>query len=115
AVVPAPPPRPPPRRARHDLPPPHPRRNTMARQLTPLGRVLLVLAGLSLAGYALYHYGVIAKLARVVAPERKAEGTVSKDDFGSTGSTGTASTGNTSTGTTSTGTETGSSSRGSIA
>jgi NitT/TauT family transport system substrate-binding protein len=54
----------------------------MARQLTPLGRALLVLAGLSLIGYALYRYGVLAKLAGVVAPDKKAEGTVSKDDFG---------------------------------
>ncbi len=55
----------------------------MARQLTPLGRLLLVAAGLSLVGYALYHYGVLARLANVVAPEKRAEGTVSRDDFGS--------------------------------
>jgi outer membrane protein OmpA-like peptidoglycan-associated protein len=34
----------------------------MARQLTPLGRVLLVAAGLSLLGYGLYRYGVFDKL-----------------------------------------------------
>lgn len=56
----------------------------MARQLTPLGRALLVLAGLSLLGYGLYRYGVFGKAARVLAPEKKAEGTVSKDDFGAT-------------------------------
>lgn len=54
----------------------------MARQLTPLGRVLLVLAGLSLLGYALYRSGMLQKLMSVVAPDKKAEGTVSKDDFG---------------------------------
>jgi NitT/TauT family transport system substrate-binding protein len=54
----------------------------MARQLTPLGRVLLVLSGLSLIGYGLYRYGVLGKVAGIVAPDRKAEGTVSKDDFG---------------------------------
>jgi NitT/TauT family transport system substrate-binding protein len=56
----------------------------MARQLTPLGRVLVVLAGLSLVGYGLYRYGVFGKLGQIVAPDKKAEGTVSKDDFGST-------------------------------
>src|SRR6266571_2072646 len=54
----------------------------MARQLTPLGRLLLVLAGLSLLGYGLYRYGVLARIARIVAPEKRAEGTVSRDDFG---------------------------------
>jgi len=54
----------------------------MARQLTPLGRLLLVLAGLSLIGYGLYKYGVLARIARIVAPEKRAEGTVSRDDFG---------------------------------
>lgn len=54
----------------------------MARQLTPLGRVLLVLSGFSLLGYAGYRYGVLDKVKDVVAPDRKAEGTVSKDDFG---------------------------------
>jgi outer membrane protein OmpA-like peptidoglycan-associated protein len=34
----------------------------MARQLTPLGRVLLVVAGLSLVGYGLYRYGVLDKI-----------------------------------------------------
>jgi len=43
---------------------------------------LLVLAGLSLLGYGLYRYGVLARVARLVAPEKRAEGTVSKDDFG---------------------------------
>jgi NitT/TauT family transport system substrate-binding protein len=55
----------------------------MARQLTPLGRLLLVAAGLALVGYGLYRYGVLARLASVVAPEKRAEGTVSRDDFGS--------------------------------
>jgi len=55
----------------------------MARQLTPLGRFLFVVAGLSLLGYGLYKYGVLARIAGVLAPERRAEGTVSKDDFGS--------------------------------
>src|SRR5687768_11578016 len=54
----------------------------MARQLTPLGRVLFVIAGLSLLGYALYKYGVLGRLGGMVAPEKRAEGTVSKDDFG---------------------------------
>ena len=62
----------------------------MARQLTPLGRLLLVLAGLSLIGYGLYKYGVLARIARIVAPEKRAEGTVSRDDFGA--SPGTAAT-----------------------
>ncbi len=55
----------------------------MARQLTPLGRLLLVAAGLALVGYGLYRYGVLARLASVVAPEKRVEGTVSRDDFGS--------------------------------
>jgi NitT/TauT family transport system substrate-binding protein len=59
----------------------------MARQLTPLGRFLLVLAGLSLIGYGLYRYGVLDRLAAIVAPDKKAEGTVSKDDFASVGET----------------------------
>ncbi len=54
----------------------------MARQLTPLGRVLFVVAGLSLLGYALFKYGVLGSLGGLVAPEKRAEGTVSKDDFG---------------------------------
>jgi NitT/TauT family transport system substrate-binding protein len=54
----------------------------MARQLTPLGRVLFVVAGLSLLGYALYKYGLLGRLGGMVAPEKRAEGTVSKDDFG---------------------------------
>ena len=64
----------------------------MARQLTPLGRLLLVLAGLSLAGYALYKYGVLARVARLVAPEKRAEGVVSRDDFGASPSAGTEAT-----------------------
>src|SRR4051812_32071894 len=55
----------------------------MARQLTPLGRFLLVLAGLALLGYGLYSRGVLARLPALVAPEKRAEGTVSRDDFGS--------------------------------
>jgi NitT/TauT family transport system substrate-binding protein len=62
----------------------------MARQLTPLGRVLFVVAGLSLLGYALYKYGVLGRLGGMVAPEKRAEGTVSKDDFGPGGSAGSA-------------------------
>ena len=54
----------------------------MARQLTPLGRFLLVICGLSLIGYGLYRYGVLARITAVLAPDKKAEGTVSKDDFG---------------------------------
>jgi NitT/TauT family transport system substrate-binding protein len=54
----------------------------MARQLTPLGRLLIVLAGLSLVAYGLYHYGVLGRIAGIVAPEKRAEGTVSRDDFG---------------------------------
>ncbi len=34
----------------------------MARQLTPLGRLLLILCGVSLLGYGLYRYGVFDKL-----------------------------------------------------
>jgi ABC-type nitrate/sulfonate/bicarbonate transport system substrate-binding protein len=54
----------------------------MARQLTPFGRFLLVLCGLALIGYGLWRYGVLDRIARVLAPDRKAEGTVSRDDFG---------------------------------
>lgn len=54
----------------------------MARQLTPLGRTLLFLSGFSLLTYAGYRYGYLGKLKDLVAPDRKAEGTVSKDDFG---------------------------------
>jgi NitT/TauT family transport system substrate-binding protein len=54
----------------------------MAKQLTPLGRFLLILSGLSLAGYALHRYGAFSKVGGLLAPARKAEGTVSKDDFG---------------------------------
>src|SRR5438034_1773707 len=59
----------------------------MARQLTPLGRLLLVLAGLSLVGYGLYKYGVLGRIAGIVAPEKRAEGTVSRDDFGASPAT----------------------------
>src|SRR6185503_1625702 len=62
----------------------------MARQLTPLGRLLLVLAGLSLLGYGLYKYGVLARIAQIVAPEKRAEGTVSRDDFGASPAPGAA-------------------------
>jgi NitT/TauT family transport system substrate-binding protein len=61
----------------------------MARQLTPFGRLLLVVAGLSLVGYGLHKYGVLRKLTAVVAPDKKAEGTVSRDDFGTTSAAGT--------------------------
>jgi NitT/TauT family transport system substrate-binding protein len=54
----------------------------MARQLTPLGWVLSILSGVSLLTYAGYRSGYLAKLKNVVAPDRRAEGTVSKDDFG---------------------------------
>ena len=54
----------------------------MARQLTPLGRFLFVVAGLSLLGYGLYRYGVLGRITSVLAPEKRVEGTVSKDDFG---------------------------------
>ena len=57
----------------------------MARQLTPLGRFLVFVAGLSLLAYGLHKYGVLERLAGVVAPEKRPEGTVSKDDFGATG------------------------------
>ena len=55
----------------------------MARQLTSLGRLLLVVAGLSLVAYGLYSRGVLGRLTSMVAPEKRAEGTVSRDDFGS--------------------------------
>src|SRR5438445_12366105 len=55
----------------------------MARQLTPLGRFLFVVAGVALLGYGLYKYGVLARLTSVLAPEKRQEGTVSRDDFGS--------------------------------
>src|SRR5437867_13077777 len=34
----------------------------MARQLTPFGRLLLVICGLGLIGYGLYKYGLLEKL-----------------------------------------------------
>jgi NitT/TauT family transport system substrate-binding protein len=54
----------------------------MARQLTPLGKLLIVASGLAMVGYALNKYGVLKKAAAVVAPDKKQEGEVSKDDFG---------------------------------
>jgi NitT/TauT family transport system substrate-binding protein len=54
----------------------------MAKQLTPLGRFLLIFCGLALAGYALHRYGAFGKMGDLLAPKKKAEGTVSKDDFG---------------------------------
>ena len=55
----------------------------MAHQLTPLGRILLVLCGLALIGYGLLPLrGPRTSSPRCVAPDKKAEGTVSKDDFG---------------------------------
>jgi NitT/TauT family transport system substrate-binding protein len=57
----------------------------MARQLTPLGRLLLVLCGLALVGYGLHRYGVLDRLASVLLPDRKEEGVVSRDDFGAVG------------------------------
>jgi NitT/TauT family transport system substrate-binding protein len=57
----------------------------MARQLTPLGRILVVLAGLALLGYGLVKYGVLGKVGGILAPDKKAEGTVSRDDFGQPG------------------------------
>jgi NitT/TauT family transport system substrate-binding protein len=54
----------------------------MAKQLTPLGRVLLVVCGLALVGYGLHRYGAFGKLGNLVAPQKKPEGTVSRDDFG---------------------------------
>jgi NitT/TauT family transport system substrate-binding protein len=59
----------------------------MAKQLTPFGRFMIVLAGLALVGYGLHRYGVLPKLLKVVAPDKKAEGTVSHDDFGGVGET----------------------------
>jgi hypothetical protein len=57
----------------------------MARQLTPLGRILIVLSGIALIGYGMYHYRVFSKIAAILAPDRKAEGEVTKDDFGAGG------------------------------
>ena len=55
----------------------------MARQLTPFGRFLLVVCGLALIGYGLCRYGVLDRIAaRRSPPTSKAEGTVSRDDFG---------------------------------
>lgn len=54
----------------------------MAKQLTPLGRILLVVCGLALVGYGLYRYDVFSKMGGLLAPAKKAEGTVTKDDFG---------------------------------
>jgi NitT/TauT family transport system substrate-binding protein len=60
----------------------------MARQLTPFGRFLIVVAGLSLIGYGLHRYGFLKKVTSIVAPDKKAEGTVSKGDFGATSGAG---------------------------
>jgi NitT/TauT family transport system substrate-binding protein len=57
----------------------------MAKQLTPFGRFMVVVAGLALVGYGLHRYGVLGKVLKVVAPDKKAEGTVSRDDFGAMG------------------------------
>ena len=58
----------------------------MARQLTPLGRVLVVLAGLSLLGLRpLQVRRARPALGGIVAPDKKAEGTVSRDDFAQPG------------------------------
>ncbi len=65
----------------------------MARQLTPFGKVLLFVCGLSVVGYGLWKYGVIAKATRIVAPDKKQEGTVSKDDFGAVTPGGTSAAG----------------------
>ena len=46
--------------------------SVMAKQLTPLGRTLVVLCGLSLFGYGLYRYGVLDKIAR--RPRARQEG-----------------------------------------
>jgi outer membrane protein OmpA-like peptidoglycan-associated protein len=37
----------------------------MARQLTPLGRILIVLSGLAIIVYGLYHWGVLGQLAEI--------------------------------------------------
>jgi NitT/TauT family transport system substrate-binding protein len=58
-----------------------------------MGRLLIVVAGLALVGYGLYRYGVLDRITRIVAPDKKAEGTVSKDDFGAAGGTGTTTAG----------------------
>jgi outer membrane protein OmpA-like peptidoglycan-associated protein len=54
----------------------------MAKQLTPLGRILVVVSGLSLVGYALYRYGVFGKLSemaeKVVPAAKQRESTVPK-------------------------------------
>ena len=56
----------------------------MARQLTPLGRVLLVLCGLALARLRPVQVRRARPRDRLVAPDKRAEGTVSRDDFGAT-------------------------------
>src|SRR5687768_1361255 len=51
----------------------------MARQLTPLGRVLVVLSGLAPVGYGLYRYGALDGLKGVVdkiAPKAKERASV---------------------------------------
>jgi NitT/TauT family transport system substrate-binding protein len=54
----------------------------MAKQLTPLGRVLLVVCGLALVGYGLYRYDAFSRIGGLLAPAKKAEGTITRDDFG---------------------------------
>jgi len=63
----------------------------MAKQLTPLGRLLIVGAGIALVGYGLHRYGLLDKAIKIVAPDKKAEGTVSSSDFGSVQGSGLAS------------------------
>src|SRR4029453_7680064 len=62
----------------------------LARNLTPFGRFLLLVGGLALIGYGLWRYGVLERVARVLAPDRKSQGTVTKDDFGPVSPGGTA-------------------------
>jgi len=54
----------------------------MARQLTPLGRFLFVLAGLSLLGYGFYKYSLLAGVAGVPSPQRCADGASSTRESG---------------------------------
>ena len=46
----------------------------MAKQLTPLGRLIVVLCGLSLVGYGLYRYGVLDKIACDPGPRQEGRG-----------------------------------------
>ena len=54
----------------------------MARQLTPLGRFLFVLSGLSLLGYGLYRYGVLARVGHRARAREGRRARSRKDDFG---------------------------------